>query len=185
MYSLLNYQFSQHSSCTLFSTSWENWGQDTWGLKWLFQLFVLSQQCYPKLPSLKSSFCLCKFSLLWHRTWFAQSWKVLGFQKNLKNHEVNLTQIILSYFGGIVSFSGMECHHKSWPSGESGQRKLMCKYIRPAVWHKHACSCTQLVELKHKHRSAFDFGCSWKSNFILESLKKKLVFLYEPCRGFI
>ena len=28
-----NYQFSQHSSCTLFSISCENWGQDTWRLK--------------------------------------------------------------------------------------------------------------------------------------------------------
>ena len=30
---LLNYQLSQHSSYTLLSAGWENWGQNTWGLK--------------------------------------------------------------------------------------------------------------------------------------------------------
>ena len=59
------------------------------------------------------------------QSWFARSWKSLSFKNHWKVYEfrdrVNLTQRTPSYFGGIVSFSDIS-HHKSWPSGESGQR---------------------------------------------------------------
>ena len=71
-----------------------------------------------------------------------RTWKVLEFENPWKGLARSLN-VEISYFGVAVYFSDMECLSaipKPWPCRESGRRKLMWKYSRPAVWRKHACS---------------------------------------------
>ena len=53
--SLLIYQFSQHSSYTLFNTGWENWGDDTWELRVNKQAASLDKTISPREESLFNS----------------------------------------------------------------------------------------------------------------------------------
>ena len=52
---MLNYQFSQHSSYTLFNTGWENWGDDTWELRVNKQAASLDKTISPREESLFNS----------------------------------------------------------------------------------------------------------------------------------
>ena len=76
------------------------------------------------------------------RPWVLKSLKSPGVWKSLKR-PCKILECRDLIFRGISIFfwhGVLVCVPKPWPCRESGRRKLMWKYSRPAVWRKHACS---------------------------------------------
>ena len=62
------------------------------------------------------------------------AWKVLEFKDKVNLRILSVSYFRVSYFSDVKL---LVCHYKPWASGQSGWRKLTCKYIRPAVGRKH------------------------------------------------
>ena len=105
----------------------------------------------------------------------------MALQHKLDGFKVSFTQQIGPKFkciAWLISATNT-CFTQSWKVLEFLHKALKSPWI---LGYSKFNTCTVLLSYFSITQSCIYFGCFWKSNVMLEKpLKKKLVFLYEPC----